>query len=219
MPRRPRPDPPDRGSVPILAVAGFGLVAVLVVLSLTGPLVAESRAVEDSLAQVRGYWAAMGLNNYALSRIMQSGGCSGNCGQPSLAGVVQGYLNEIATGSTGVETWMYPDLGPNYAFAVKPTATLDTSTANAGEILIQTIFGPCGAPPPKGGTPPCPSPPQPGPNPPANKSIDALRMLSVMRPVSFRFCEVASGSIVCGSGPSKNLPGAQLITSIHRSTN
>ena len=156
----------------------------------------------DSLAQTRAYWAAMGVNTYALSRTMQSGGCSTNCGAPTLATVQQGYINEIKD----MQLWQYPEVSGAYAIKLTPTASQDATSGQ--EMLIRTTFA---SPPP---TPPG----APGTAGPPLKPVvpDALAQLAQLRPVEFRYCMVASASSPCNSGMSKTPPTYQFITSVHR---
>ena len=70
----------SRGSV-VLTVTAVGLFAMLLASGLVNHYaVSEARAVEESLAKVRVYWAAMGHVNYVLSRAWREGLCSGSSG-------------------------------------------------------------------------------------------------------------------------------------------
>ena len=69
----------SRGSV-VLTVTAVGLFAMLLASGLVNHYaVTEARAVEESLAKVRVYWAAMGHVNYALSRAWREGFCDDSC--------------------------------------------------------------------------------------------------------------------------------------------
>ncbi len=205
----------EEGAV-LLAVLMFGALASLVMLALAGRATQESRAVADSLAQTRAYWAAMGVNTYALSRTLQAGGCGGNCGN-ALVGVQQGYINEIQD----MQLWRYPEVSGAYAIQMRPTASQDP-VSGAQEMLIRTTFA---APP--AATPSAPvvaAPSGPGGTGPigptgslASVVPDALAQLGRLRPLEFRYCLVASaGTTSCNSGINKTPPTYQRITSVHR---
>jgi hypothetical protein len=204
-PRSEPAPPPDHGRT-MLPVIGFGLLSVLIALGLAGRLVTEYRAVSDSLTQTRAYWAAIGQASYVLSRTAQSGGTSDN-GNSNFQAVAQGYLNEIATGPTSLQTWLYPDVSAYYQFTVNSTVTLEApANGNVGEMLLKFTFGT--APPPPG---------QPNLGP---QGLQALRTIAVTRPVEFRYCVVPQGGLICSTIAAIHQSGAgQLITSIHRPVN
>ncbi len=210
---------PERGAA-LIGMMMFIVLAALVMLTLTGRLLVEYRAVEDSVAQTRAYWAAMGFNTYVLSRTMASGacgkkGCTGS--QPDLSGPSSSYLNEISD----LHAWYYMDNGPNYFLQLNSIACQDNAApiGSRGEVVIKTVFsGNGGSQPNAPGCPPAlailPSCKMPPSNP---ATIDALRSLSMVRPVEFHYCLVAAGVTTCGAGPASGTPGgAQLVTSVHR---
>jgi len=195
--RQPAPPPidddPERGAAMLIATV-FGALAAMVVLVLVGRVVTEQRAVARSLAETRAYWAAQGINNYVLSRTMQMGDCGSNCGNAVLS-QQQSYLAEIAD----LQTWQYPDVSPAYQFKLTPTLSQD-AVANAQEMLIRTTFAP----------------------PTLAKGIavpEALTSMASIRPLEFRYCLVANLRSPCASGLTRNPPGYQLITSVHRPMN
>lgn len=213
-------EPGDRGSATI-AVTLFGGLAVLIGISLAGRMVTEYRAVEDSLTQTRAYWAAMGQATYVLSRTMESGGTTDNAiGETSLVPTEQSYLNEIATGPNSLQTWMYPDISANYQFTVHSMVCSDplAPATHVGDLIMMFSFsGPatCPTAPPLLGSPPaCPKPAPSAPNTP-----DALRTISMTRPVEVRYCVVQASSDTCAAADLQKQAGAyQFITSIHRPT-
>lgn len=223
-------DAPDRGSAG-LAVMGIGLLAVLAALALTNVFVAEYCATEDSLTEVRAYWASMGQAAYVLSRTAQSGACNGkkcpvppNGGNPAdFRSAAQAYLKEITSGPANLQTWLYPDVSASattpYEFTLQQTVCDDplAPSASIGEMLLVSAVGgaaKCPAAPPANGVPiaaPCPAPPAP----PAN-SLSALRAVNAVRPVEVRYCLVVAGATSCGAGPGASNSGTNLITSVHR---
>lgn len=214
----------DRGSA-LLGVMLFSGLAAMVMAVLLGRVVVEYRAVEDSLAQTRAYWAAMGFNNYVLSRTLVSGACAGKSGCSASTAddspQAKSYLNEIAD----MESWYYVDISTSYYIQLASQVCQDNSAPAAalGEIVIKTAFsGNGGGGPPAPACPPsvtpsvaiptCPKAPAIDP-----KTIDSLRSLNSARPVEFRYCVVASGATSCGNGPTAGtVGGRQLITSVHR---
>lgn len=132
-PRQIRPHDNDDGGA-LLAVMMFGMLASLVVLGLVGRLVVEGREVANSLAQVRAYWAAMGVNSYVLSRTAQAGWCTSPCDGATVASNVQAYANEL----NDLKYWRYLDVSSNYAFTLAPTMT--TPSTATPTIQIRTQF-------------------------------------------------------------------------------
>ena len=198
----------------------FIVLASLALLTLAGRIVVEYRAVEDSVAQTRAYWAAMGFNNYVLSRTLVSGACDKGCTglQADLSGQSSSYLKEISD----LQAWFYMDNGSNYVIQLNSRVCQDNAApmGSLGEVVIKTAFsGNGGGRPPEPGCPPAatvlPTCKTPGGSDPA--TIDALRSLSAARPVEFRYCLVASGISRCGAGPANGTQGGrQLVTSVHR---
>lgn len=209
----------ERGGA-LIGMMMFIVLAASVMLTLAGRLVVDYRAVEDSVAQTRAYWAAMGFNSYVLSRTMVSGACGKGCtgAQDDISGQSSSYLKEISD----LQAWYYMDNGPNYSIQLKSIVCQDNAApiGSVGEVVIKTTFSGNAGPPPS--PPDCPTvalvPPScktPPHSDPA--TIDALRSLAVVRPVEFRYCLVASGITKCGAGPTNGTPGGpQLVTSVHR---
>ena len=198
--RQPAPPPIDddqeRGAALLIAMS-FGALAMMVVLALVGRVVTEQRAVARSLAEVRAYWAAQGINNYVLSRTMQMGDCgaAGNCGNATVLAAQQGYANEIAD----LKAWRYPDVSTAYQFKMTSIVSQD-AVSGAQEMLIRTTFAP--------------------PTLAAGVAVpEALTSMASVRPVEFRYCLVANTYSPCASGLTKTPPGYQLITSVHRPMN
>lgn len=129
-PRRWRHDNEEGGA--LIAVVMFGMLGALVVLSLVGRLVVEGREVANSLAQVRAYWAAMGIDAYVLSRTAQAGWCTSPCNGATVASNLQTYANEL----NDIKYWRYLDVSSNYAFALALTMT----APKGGVIQIRTTF-------------------------------------------------------------------------------
>jgi len=217
--RRPE-NPGDRGSATI-AVTLFGALAVLVGLSVVTQMVTEYRAVEDSLAQTRAYWAAMGQATYVLSHTMATGAATAaNYTQNSLVTTENNYLKEITTGPKSLQFWMYPDISSAYQFTIQGTVCTDAlaPALKSGELVIVFSFngGPkCPTAPPGNGNPPaCPKPAAP-----ANGTPDSLRTINATRPVEIRYCLVGNSTDACGVNDLVANAGTyQFITSIHRPT-
>lgn len=201
-------DDPDRGSA-VLAVMMFAGLAVLSLTVLAGGVVAEYRAVEDSLAQTRAYWAAMGQATYVLSRTRKDGSTRPkNDGLDTPIKVACTYLNEIGTklpadpdddkpctndNATFIAepmTWLYPNLGPGYRFVVSPVMR---QGAKSGAITIEFAFTTsAGAP-------------------------EALRAIPVTRPVRFSYCLVPVQGQTCGYVPrEQDKDNLQNITGVQR---
>ena len=187
----PPDDDPERGAALLVAMS-FGALTMMVILALAGRVVTEQRAVARSLAETRAYWAAMGVNNYVLSRTMQMGNCDSNCGNAVLP-KQQSYVAEIAD----LQTWQYPNVSAAYQFKLIPVVTQGLV---AQEMLIRTTFAP--------------------PKLASGVAVpDALASTASIRPVEFGYCLVATIQSPCNSGLSSTLPGHQLITSVHRPMN
>lgn len=211
---------PERGGI-LVGMMMFVMLAALVMLGLAGRIVVEYRAVEDSVAQTRAYWAAMGFSNYVLSRTLIGGACpKGGCtgSQTDLSAQAGAYLQEIAD----LQDWYYLDNGPNYFIQLTSTVCQDNSApaGSSGEVVVKTAFSGNGGvqpaapacPPAATVLPTCAKPPPSGP-----ATIEALRSLAMTRPVEFRYCLVASGVTKCGAGPASGTAGGpQLVTSVHR---
>lgn len=197
-------DDPDRGSA-VLAVTMFAGLAALSLAVLAGGVVAEYRAVEDSLAQTRAYWAAMGQAAYVLSRTRESGSTRKDSALDTPAKVACSYFNEIGSKAAGVTdkpctnnngiltpepmTWQYPNIGPGYSFVVSPVMT---QGAKSGALTIEFAFSTAtGAP-------------------------EVLRAISVTRPVRFSYCLVQLQDQACGYVPKDNDGGVHNITGVQR---
>lgn len=114
--------------------------------------VVEKRAVSESLARTRAYWAAMGHINYALSRTRNYMLCgSGSCDRDSArATSVQGYLNEVCGALTSSQpntctttTWTYRDGdGSSYFLQVQAAASPESAAFDirSGHIKIVASF-------------------------------------------------------------------------------
>jgi len=213
----------EQGGV-LIGMMMFGVLAAFVVLALCGRVVGEYRAVEDSLAATRAYWAAVGLGNYVLSRTKIAGVC-GPKGCPALQTDYSPPENTFAGEINDMQHWYYMDIGVNYMMQLTYSVCQDNATpvGAVGEVVVRTTFYGNGGVPPA--APPCPAAPVAGtllppcakPASPDPKTIEALRSLTAMRPVELRFCLVADGVATCGKGPAAGTPGgAQLITSVHR---
>ena len=178
--------PNDRGSA-MIAVTMIGLVAVLAISGLAGRVVAEHRAVEDSLAQIRLYWAGMGHANYLLSRNRQVGPCGGASPCSTVSHLRDGgsrMLGEIA----GMQTWRYPEIGPAYAFTVKPT--LD-QIAN-GRWRVGITFGR------------------------QDTAAGALRTAARTPSLELRYCLEDQNAATCSGAIGSAASTDNLVTSVHR---
>lgn len=134
---RRAPCRPHEGGFILVIVMLFGTLASMVLLALFGRLVVEQREVANSLAQTRAYWAAMGVNAYAFSRLVQSNWCARSCSGAVVAANAQNYANEIKD----LWTWQYPDVAAGYSFSMTVT------TAAPGDVLLRTTFASSGSAP------------------------------------------------------------------------
>jgi len=182
----------ERGSATI-AVTLLGALAVVIASSIAVRFVNEFRAVDDSLAEVRAYWAAIGHDNYVLSRTAFSGSCnSGSCPDAQRSKLAQTYLDEVKA----LRTWSYPEVGPYYQFSVSPAANKDPTPlgGKAGSLMIKTTF--------------------------AAGTLDALRIAGKkpLRPIEFRYCVgITDANAACGSAPPiTGELGWHHVTSVHR---
>lgn len=163
-------NPSDRGNA-IIAAVGFGLLALLALGNVVGGIVAEHRAVEDSLAQTRMYWAAMGHVTYLLSRTGGAGLCPAQkdvkCDSPS---TVATHSSAMLAEIQDLQVWQYPELGSTYRFRVQPSVTADprAKSGEKGRLLFQAQFQPAG-----GAT---------------TQTLQALRTVPTTRPVELRYC-------------------------------
>lgn len=199
-------DDPDRGSA-VLAVMTFAGLAALSLAVLAGGVVSEYRAVEDSLAQTRAYWAAMGQATYVLSNTRQNGSTRKDSDLDTPAKVACSYLNKLGNRlASDVDddkpctndnriltaepmTWLYPHLGPGYGFVVRPVVT---QGAKSGAIIVEFAFDTlAGAP-------------------------EALRAIPVTRPLRFSYCLVLLQNDPCGYVPTEKNDTLQNITGVQR---
>jgi hypothetical protein len=179
----------DRGSA-LIAVTMIGLVAVLAVSSLAGRVVTEHRAVEDSLAQLRLYWAGMGHANYLLSRTMQVGPCGGakTCSYGAGDFLRRGtwMLDEV----TGLRNWRYPETGAAYAFTLAPV--LSENPAAKGRWRVGIAFGrPAGA-------------------------VEALRVAARTPSLELAYLLLDQDGSSCIASSSGETCKTQLVASVHR---
>jgi hypothetical protein len=124
-----------------------GLVAtILFVTLMNSSISAEDTAVEQSLAQVRAYWAEAGHQQYAMSRIRFSKLCNNllGCGTSSFKDTekvvtLQSYLDEISS----LRTFTYADENANYRITVSPVAAVDDNPARqnfSGHLMITSTL-------------------------------------------------------------------------------
>lgn len=183
----------DRGSA-IIAVVAFGMLALLAIGNIVGGIVVEHRAVEDSLAQTRLYWAAMGHATYLVSRTGGSGPCIGSCADPQvMAAASRITLAEIS----GLQVWQYPELGNPYRFRVHPTVTADPRSYKdtKGKVMFEAHFHAADSA--------------------AAKELQALRTVSATRPVELRYCVADDiGQQEC-TGDDKDAKTSWIV-SVHR---
>jgi hypothetical protein len=171
----------------MIAVTMIGLVAVLAVSGLAGRVVAEHRAVEDSLAQTRLYWAGMGHAAYLLSRNRQVGPCGGAAACGTAEDLRQGGTQMLAE-IRELRNWRYPDIGDAYAFSVTPVLS---KVAN-GRWQVGIGFGR-----------------------PAD-AVEALRTAARTPALELRYCLVDKDAAACGGGEGGQTSTAHLVTSVHR---
>lgn len=117
----------DQNGSALMFVTMVGLVISLAFgLFMGSTVTSEQRAVEESLARSRAYWAQMGNHNYALSRIAASrlcNGCSWIFGIRDTDKVpfLQAYYNELSD----YQTWTYLDEAAGYSITTTTTAAVD----------------------------------------------------------------------------------------------
>lgn len=129
----------SRGSV-VLTVTAVGLFAMLLASQLVNHyVVSEARAVEESLAKVRVYWAAMGHVNYALSRAWREGLCDGTCNDDDdRAADIRRFLDELYN-KGGQRNWDYTEYGGGYVLSFTHTVA-DNIFPNDGYLLLIIDF-------------------------------------------------------------------------------
>jgi len=192
----------DSGSATIL-VTTIGALALIIGFRQFDAIVVEHQGIDDSLLEVRAYWAAKGHLNYALSRTMFAGGCvgAGPCGEnPDVVSLPTAYLQDIAC----YRAWSYPELA-NYQFVLMPTVANDPNAPakQVGEILIRVTFAQSGIAPA-------------GCSWGSSTPTQALSALTHVRPVEFRYCLTNDAGNKCDKNPGANIPGFQAITSTLR---
>ena len=191
-------------------------VVTALALGVTERVVNETRAINDSLAQTRAYWAAVGMADYVLSRTMAGGACANSCNSNEIKKTFDGYVGEIGSAMP----WMYPDVSASYQIGLSLAWSEDSSAPNNYEYLLRVTFSACDGAGSKGKAPPCPNAPATaGPTqskalPP--NTLPALRTLNSTRPVELRYCLISGPGSACGTGLSQAGPGYQAITSLHR---
>ena len=138
----------------LITVTLIGLFVMLLAAALVNHHAStEARAIAESLAKTRIYWASMGHINYALSRISREGLCNGTCVRDddgteiptddilaNRADNLRRYFAEINT-SGGPRQWEY---GDNYSFSLAAKVA-DASDPNDGKvraiIALEAITG------------------------------------------------------------------------------
>lgn len=171
----------------MIAVTMIGLVAVLAISGLAGRVVVEHRAVEDSLAQIRLYWAGMGHAAYLLSRNRQVGPCGGAPACSTAEDLRQGGAQMLAE-IRELRNWRYPDIGNAYAFTVAPGFR---KVANGRWEIAVGFERPAGA-------------------------VEALRTAARTPALALRYCLVNQGAAVCDDGEGGKASTVHLVTSVHR---
>ena len=119
---RPRPRR-CRGSA-MITVTVIGLFVMLLAASLVNHYaVSEARAVVESLAKLRAYWATMGHINYVLSRTYREGLCGGaGCANDADRAVtLNNFLDEIDNTGADQRNWVYPNYTLNLVWTVADT--------------------------------------------------------------------------------------------------
>lgn len=127
----------DSGNI-LLTVTLVGLLGM----SLAGGLisnyaVSEARAVSESLAKIRVYWAMVGHIDYALSRMRRenktAAGWIGDLDENGIQGVLLSHLDELEKGSSAncrgttvtsstdsrCSSWSYNEISSDYIFHFK----------------------------------------------------------------------------------------------------
>jgi hypothetical protein len=137
----------QRGNL-ILPVALIGLVMTLALSAyMNHALFLEQVAVENRLAEIRSYWAAMGHFRYALSRTRYARLCpdEDDCDfddeydDAAKAAALQSYLNEISA----YRNWTYPDESAAYWINIELTAAPDDNPARdskSGHLMVTSSY-------------------------------------------------------------------------------
>ncbi len=175
----------------IIPVAALAAVASAIALTCCKQMLIEYQQVEDSLAQVRTYWAAMGQANYVFSRTVQSGAGS----DQGYAAMATGYLAELsapASTGSGALTWQYPDVSPSYRFVSTPSVAVAAS-GKPGEMVITFNSAPA-----------------------AGVMVAALGSLASSPALGIGYCVVAKVSAPCGPMPDSPNTYYQQVTYVHR---
>ena len=193
----PPDDDAERGSASVLAVTGVGMLAVMAMLGLGVRVMAERRSVEDSLAELRAYWGAMGQATYVLSRMRADNKVD------DVKGAAEKYLQEIADGAKNKQrtaTWYYPEVASAYAIVSDPDAKAGNGTQQ-GTGTLTFAFSTFTTPAP-------PEALRTVPDTPSN-AAPGLRKVQVV------FC-ITDTLGICVPNPDKDTLGLNRILAVHR---
>jgi hypothetical protein len=138
----------------LITVTLIGLFVMLLAAALVNYFaIAEARAIADSLAKTRIYWASMGHINYSLSRVSREGLCGDTeCtggdddGTPTpvvgfRAGFLRNYLNEL-NNDGDKRRWDYDD---DYRFTLSATVIdgpFPTPVPDDGRVRVTITLDP-----------------------------------------------------------------------------
>ena len=119
----------QRGTTVIALMVVMFLSMLLATGLISHQAVAESRAVDQSLAKARGYWAMVGHLNYLLSRTRQEGFCGppldSDCSSDDNGGSARvesatNYLGELNDAASTFRSWRYSGMGSQYNYTLNP---------------------------------------------------------------------------------------------------
>ena len=132
----------------IAAVSFIGMIAMAGAATMlsTAP-VAEVAEIEESLLQIRGHWASVGMLSYVISRGRQDGACDSRCnrGDRDRLDTYQVYakeiynakINQLTTNKPFSLRWIYDEIDPSYHVQLQSTVK-DLDDADNGKLSFET---------------------------------------------------------------------------------
>lgn len=139
---------PHQAGYAIAAVSFIGMIAMAGAATMlsTAP-VAEVAEIEESLLQIRGHWATVGMLSYAISRGRQDGACGGdlcNKDDSDRLDIYQAFAEEIynakaktlTTNKPSAMRWIYDEIDPEYHVQILTTVK-DLEAAVNGRLSFE----------------------------------------------------------------------------------
>lgn len=140
---------PHQAGYAIAAVSFIGMIAMAGAATMlsTAP-VAEVVEIEESLLQIRGHWASVGMLSYAISRGRQDGACGGDrCNKDDIdrRDIYQAFVEEIynaknktlTTNKPSALRWIYDEIDAEYHVQLQSTVK-DLDDADNGKLSFET---------------------------------------------------------------------------------